>query len=1051
MPDSLCTLVCRNFCREAEAVCAASTLEGIRVGSFPPNCGRPGLTWDDLEAARARPDEPLVVFGGACLADLDDAGARARGLTLRRLQHCHELVVNPRLFEAFTAQGTYVLTPGWLQDWRTHLAAQGGDPDMVKALWRETLARLLLLDTGAGESQAAFQALCSHLELPGETVPLGLDHMQLMIEREILDARLKLQATRAEGSLNLAQRQAADRATAMEFLGALSQSLREEDVVTGIKDLFRMLFHAEVVDFVPCRGAEPVGPALSGRPYLETERGFAVPVGTSMGPVGVMRVEGLAFPQHKPHYLNLSLSMAGVCALAVQNAQTYRAVEESRAYQRLILDILDVFYQPEGSARDLDQVLGFIQAFARVDALALRIQEGGRFVYAHARGYSREFMELDCARCLRGMAGDLQAAPPGAARTSRGSLWANDLGGGAPCPCSASGFAAVALIQLPVDPETQGILQLHFKDQGAFTATLVERLEGATRSIAIGLERRWAEEGLRAINQELESRVRERTGQLAATNRELRQEILERTRAEQHLESQSAELQARLKELHCLYALSNLFEHREESVEDLCQQAVLMIPAGWRSPGRTQARLRLDDKEFTSCSALGPEPSLSAPITIDGRQRGSLDIFVDPEEGATPFLEEERDLIRTIADLIQGLVDRSEVEAEKLKAEQQLLQSQKLEAIGTLAGGIAHDFNNALTPITALAAMSLSKLPSDSPQRKHFELIAKAADRAKGLVDQILLFSRRKAPSLVPIDLGPLLKEIMKLMRATLPSTIEIRHDFLPCGKVMGDPTQIHQIVMNLCTNAYHAMQERGGVLVVRLSRSRIAAGDALCTLGLAAGEYAQLEVADTGLGMSREVQARIFEPFFTTKDPGKGTGMGLSVVHGIVSTYRGHISVYSEPGKGTTFRIFLPIAQDPLEPQAGPVAAPWIPRGSERILVVDDEEDIRWTLSAMLQSLGYSTQSAEGGLEALERFRRDPGAFDLVITDMTMPKLTGLDLALSIHVLSPAARVVLCSGFSDRLEPRNLEAAGVREFIQKPFAMAEVAQAIRRELDRTS
>ncbi len=1047
MPESLCALVCQNFRREAEAVQAASRLEGNRVRSFPAHCGTPCLQWADLEAMRQRPEEPLVAFGGACLANLSDAEARARGISLRRLQHCHELVVNPRLFEAFSEQGCYVLTPGWLEDWPAHLAAQGDDPELVKALWRESVDRLLLLDTGTGDDQGRFAELCSHLGLPGETVPVGLDHLQLMYEREVLGARLRRQSAESEGCLQQAQRQAADRATAMEFLGTLSQSLNEEQVVGGIQDLFRMLFHADRVEF---EAIEPGTPASPDRDFSESDEGFAVSIRTSLGPIGSLRVEGLAFPQFKPHYLNLALSMAGVCALAVQNARVYRAVEDSRAYQCLILDILDVFYQPEGSKEDLDLVLGFIQGFSKVDALALRMEQGGHFVATHSRGYSPAFLEQGCTRCLRGVSGELAAAPPGAVLTERGSLWANDLGRTA-CPCSDSGYGGVALIPLPVGPATRGILQLHCRGSRSFTPALVERLEGAARSVAIGLERRWAEESLRAINQELESRVRERTGQLAASNRDLRQEILERSRAEAHLESQSAELQARLKELHCLYALSNLFERREEPVESLCQQAVRMIPSGWRAPERTQARLRLDDQEFASSDRIPSAPTLSEPITIDGRQRGLLEVSVSPEQGEPPFLVEEQGLLRSIADLIQGLVDRSEVELEKQKAEQQLLQSQKLEAIGTLAGGIAHDFNNALTPITALAAMSLARLPEDNPLRKHFELIAKAADRAKGLVDQILLFSRHRTPALVPINLGPLLKEVMKLMRATLPSTIEIRQEFLDCGRVLADPTQIHQIVMNLCTNAYHAMQVQGGLLRVRLDRAWIAEGDALCGLGLAPGEYARLEVADNGVGMGREVQARIFEPFFTTKEPGKGTGMGLSVVHGIVSSYRGRISVYSEPGKGTTFRVFLPVAQEPQAVQAGPVTPAVLPRGRERILVVDDEEDIRWTLSEMLQSLGYSTQAAEGGPDALERFRQDPNGFDLVITDMTMPKLTGLDLARSIHVLRPSAPVVLCSGFSDRLEPQSLEAAGIHEFVQKPFAIAELALAVRRELDRRS
>ena len=1051
MPDCICALVCRHYRAEALAACAQSELRGVRVDAFPSRCGRPGVSWNELEALRATPDEPLVVFGGACLAKLDQAEALARGIDLHLFNVCQEMLVNPKLVEEFLAQGAYLVTQGWLKDWRAHLAQQGQHPKDVRDFWRESMTRLLLLDSGVGDPCEEFLVFADYLGMPGVVLPLGLDHLRLLLERDILGARLRIQKIRSEGNLGQAQREAADRATAIDFLAALSQSLHGEQVIQGIIDLFTMLFHAERVTVLAMDDRTNGIPEMGDRPYVETQTGFMVPLATSVGFAGILKVEGLNHPQFKTHYLNLAISMAGVCALAIQNARIYRMAEDSRLYQRLILNVLDVYYQPAGSIKDTQKVLDYIQSFTGVDALALRLRQQGQFVYAESRGYPEGFTDTDCRRCLDGLLGNLEGIPSEATRSARGSFWINSLlQGELICPCALAGYQSMAMVPIRLSDGNFGVIQLHSNHLDKFTAPLIEQLEGVAQSIGIGLERRWAEQELRAANRELESRVQQRTRELATMNQELRLEIQERTRAESHLESQSAELQVRLKELHCLYDLSNLFEMPSETVDGLCLEAIRMMPQGWSDPEKTWARLRINEKVFESPDFHETTSCLAEPVIVNGRLRGWLEIFVEPVPGAFAFISEEKELIKTMRDLVQGLIDHIEVALEKQKVEDQMLQSQKLEALGTLAGGIAHDFNNALTPILALAELSLMKLPQDSPVRRHLDVIKQSGDRAKGLVDQILLFSRKKELSRQPVALMPLLDEVMRLIRATLPSTIEIKQDHaLSDANVMGDQTQIHQIIMNLCTNAYHAMQDTGGVLTVCLRQAYVAEGDSLNLLGLAPGNYAQIEVSDTGQGMSPEVRARIFEPFFTTKAPGKGTGMGLSVVHGIVMSYRGHISVYSEPHRGTTFQIHLPLLMTDVVVQTETGSLLDVPTGHERILIVDDEEAIRWSLNAMLQNLGYQTATAEDALEALERLHSEPGGFDLVFTDTTMPKMTGLELANQIRESKQNVRVVLCSGFSDRLTPERLQAAGIHEFVQKPFTVVELAQTIRRELDR--
>ena len=381
-------------------------------------------------------------------------------------------------------------------------------------------------------------------------------------------------------------------------------------------------------------------------------------------------------------------------------------------------------------------------------------------------------------------------------------------------------------------------------------------------------------------------------------------------------------------------------------------------------------------------------------------------------------------------------------------SEKQLQQMMKLQAIGTLAGGIAHDFNNILFPIVGYTELTMDDIPKDSQARQNLEEILKATNRAKELVQQILTFSRQDCQERKPLQVQYLIKEALKLLRATIPSSIEIECDIdNTCGPIRGNPTQIHQIIMNLCTNAYHAMQESGGKLEVSLKEIYISYEQSLDRVGMKIGKHIELMVKDSGQGMEPQVMERIFEPYYTTKEQGKGTGLGLSVIHGIIKNHGGDIAVSSQPGKGATFKVYLPIIDD-IEEEIQ-IDEPLIAvNGKERILLVDDEEQIIDIEQQILERLGYKVTPKTDSEEALEEFAAQPDRFDLVITDMTMPKMTGDQLARRMMAIKPQIPVILCTGFNETISEEKALAMGIDKFVMKPIVKDELASTIRTVLD---
>jgi PAS domain S-box-containing protein len=393
-----------------------------------------------------------------------------------------------------------------------------------------------------------------------------------------------------------------------------------------------------------------------------------------------------------------------------------------------------------------------------------------------------------------------------------------------------------------------------------------------------------------------------------------------------------------------------------------------------------------------------------------------------------------------------GLVGIFKDITQQRKLETELRQAQKMQAMGTLSGGIAHDFNNILTPIIGYTELMMSTIPEETQTKWMLERVINASYRAKDLVKQILTFSRQTEQERKPVQINLIIKEALRLLRASLPVTIEIRQNIECDSLILGDPTQIHQVFMNLCTNAGHAMQENGGVLEVGVSQVEIDAEFAARHSNIAPGPYVRMTVADSGHGMTPEVMERIFDPFFTTKSRAEGTGMGLSVVHGIVKNHDGVISGYSEPGKGSIFHVYLPVLIDntiSTEDMNKP-----LPTGDERILFIDDEEAITEIGAHVFESLGYAVTTEKSSVDALALFNSKPDDFDLVITDMTMPEMTGDKLAHEMLQTRPDIPIIICTGYSAQMTQEKAQDIGIRAFVMKPILKGEISRTIRNVLD---
>lgn len=497
---------------------------------------------------------------------------------------------------------------------------------------------------------------------------------------------------------------------------------------------------------------------------------------------------------------------------------------------------------------------------------------------------------------------------------------------------------------------------------------------------------------------------------------------------------------------------SSLPDAERRFIESSGARSILLLPVGWE--GRWRGFLGFEDtiaaREWTQDEVRLLRTAAEMVSACKERQHAEEALREAYDQLEMRVDERTAELRRANDELQQALLDRRRAEVDKQKLETQLRQAQKMQAIGTLAGGIAHDFNNILASILGYAELALRRMDSGNPFMRYFEEVLNAGNRARELVRQILLFSRQSDIERHPVRLNHIATEVAALIRASCPASVSISlHVERQAITVLGDAVQLHQVLLNLCTNALYAMKKTGGTLDIRLETIEIDQELSTSHGRLLPGNYALLAVADSGEGMDPGTMERIFEPFFTTKSVSEGTGMGLAIVHGIVTGLGGAVTVQSVLGQGSIFHIYLPLHTSREESLPAPKVE--AARGKERILVVDDEPQLVALWTELLGQFGYEVTGFSNSVRAWERFRANPGAFDIALLDQTMPGITGAELARNILRTRPDFPIIIATGFSEAMSPEIARSIGVRELVYKPILGQDLSAAIRRALESPS